>query len=82
MLEDLCIDAVTTDPVLQYADEYLDCVYKTSGRKPKNIAKARIHAWLSSQIEPDKRLGEAAKAGYLPWNSPGFDSLKQFLQAL
>jgi hypothetical protein len=82
MLEDLCIDAVRADPVLQCVDEYLDCVYKTSGRKPKNIAKVRIHAWLSSQIEPDKRLGEAAKAGYLPWNSPGFDSLKQFLQAL
>jgi hypothetical protein len=82
MLEDLRIDAVTTDPVLQCVDEYLECVYKKSGRKSKNIAKARIHAWLSSQIEPDKRLGEAAKAGYLPWNSPGFDSLKQFLQAL
>ena len=82
MLEDLCIDAVATDPVLQCVDEYLECVYKKSERTPKNIAKARIHAWLSSQIEPDKRLGEAAKAGYLPWNSPGFDSLKQFLQAL
>jgi hypothetical protein len=82
MLENLCLTAVETDPVLQCVDEYLECVYKTSGRKPNNMAKARVHAWLSSQIEPDKRLGEAAKAGYLPWNSPGFDSLKQFLQAL
>ncbi len=46
------------------------------------MAKARVHAWLASQIEPDKRLGEAAKAGYWPWDSPGFDRLKQFLQAL
>jgi hypothetical protein len=82
MLENLCLTAVETDPVLQCVDEYLECVYKTSGRKPNNMAKARVHAWLSSQIEPDKRLGEAAKAGYLPWNSPGFNSLKQFLQAL
>jgi hypothetical protein len=82
MLEDLCLAAVETDPVLQCVDEYFDCVYRTAGRKPNNMAKARVHAWLSSQIEPDKRLGEAAKAGYWPWDSPGFDSLKQFLQAL
>jgi hypothetical protein len=82
MLEDLCLAAVETDPVLQCVDEYFDCVYRTSGRKPNNMAKARVHAWLSSQIEPDRRLGEAAKAGYWPWDSPGFDSLKQFLQAL
>ncbi len=82
MLEDLCLAAVKTDPVLQCVDEYFDCVYRTVGREPNNMAKARVHAWLSSQIEPDKRLGEAAKAGYWPWDSPGFDSLKQFLQAL
>jgi hypothetical protein len=82
MLEDLCLAAVETDPVLQCVDEYFDCVYTTVGREPNNKAKARVHAWLSSQIEPDKRLGEAAKAGYWPWNSPGFDSLKQFLQAM
>ena len=82
MLEDLCLAAVETDPVLQCVDEYFDCVYRTVGREPNNQAKARVHAWLSSQIEPDKRLGEAAKAGYWPWNSPEFDSLKQFLQAL
>lgn len=82
MLEDLCLAAIGTDPALQCVDEYLECIYKTIGRKPNNMAKARVHAWLSSQIEPDKRLGEAAKASYWPWESPGFDCLKQFLQAL
>ncbi len=82
MLEDLCLAAIETDPVLQCVDEYLECVSKTIRRKPNNMAKARVHAWLSSQIEPDKRLGEAAKANYWPWNSTRFDCLKQFLQAL
>ena len=82
MLEDLFLTAIETDPVLPCVDEYFDCVYRTSGRKPNNMAKARVHTWLASQSEPDKRLGEAAKAGYLPWDSPGFDSLKQFLEAL
>jgi len=83
MLEDLCLEAVRTDPVLQCIDEYFQCVNNIAERQqPKNMAKARVHAWLSSQVEPDKRLGEAAKAGYLPWDSPRFDRLKQFLQAL
>jgi len=82
MLEDVCLAAVETDSVLQCVDKYFECVLKTTGRQPSNMAKARIRAWLSSQIEPDKRLGEAAKAGYLPWDSPAFNGLKQFLQAL
>lgn len=82
MLEDLCLAAVETDAVLQCVDKYFDCVSKTTKRQPNNLAKARIRVWLSSQIEPDKRLGEAAQAGYLPWDSFAFDGLKQFLQAL
>ncbi|MFK0733035.1 MAG: DUF3226 domain-containing protein [Gloeotrichia echinulata GP01] len=84
MLEDVCLEAVKTDPSIQCVNDYFQCVYTTTGRepKPKDIAKARIRAWLSSQIEPDKRLGEAAKAGYLSWDNPAFNGLKQFLQAL
>ncbi|MBD1926527.1 hypothetical protein H6F74_09765 [Trichocoleus sp. FACHB-90] len=82
MLEDVCLAAVATDPVLQCVDKYFECVTNTTRRQPNNMGKARIRAWLSSQIDPDKRLGEAAKAGYLPWDSPAFDRLKQFLQAL
>lgn len=82
MLEDLCLAAVKIDPVLRCVDDYLECVQRTIGRTSNNVAKARVHAWLSSQIEPDRRLGEAAKAGYWPWDSPGFNHLKQFLQAL
>ncbi|MBR8834944.1 MAG: hypothetical protein DSM106950_13130 [Stigonema ocellatum SAG 48.90 = DSM 106950] len=82
MLEDLCLAAVATDPVMQCVDDYFKCIFNTIERQTKNMAKARVHAWLSAQIEPDKRLGEAANAGYLPWDSPVFDGLKQFLQAL
>ncbi|AFY47307.1 hypothetical protein Nos7524_1429 [Nostoc sp. PCC 7524] len=84
MLEDVCLEAVKTDPAMQCVDDYFQCVNTVAKRQPKtkDMAKARIRAWLSSQIEPDKRLGEAAQAGYLPWNSPAFDSIKQFLQSL
>lgn len=84
MLEDVCLEAVKTDPAIQCVDDYFKCVYSTVGRKPKNkdIAKARLRVWLASQIAPDKRLGEAAQAGYFTWDSPAFDGLKLFLQAL
>ncbi|WP_227789369.1 MULTISPECIES: DUF3226 domain-containing protein [unclassified Nodularia (in: cyanobacteria)] len=84
MLEDVCLEAIKTDKAIKCIDDYFQCVYNTAQRQPKykDISKARIRAWLSSQIEPDKSLGEAAKAGYLPWDSPAFNAMKQFLQAL
>lgn len=84
MLEDVCLEAVKTDLAMQCVDDYFKCISSTVGREPKNkdIAKARLRVWLASQIAPDKRLGEAAQAGYFIWDSPAFDGLKLFLQAL
>jgi hypothetical protein len=81
MLEDLCMDAVVSDPVLPCLEEYFRCV-QAAGRHPQSMAKARVHAWLASQIEPDRRLGEAARSGYWPWGHPAFDPLRQFLHML
>jgi hypothetical protein len=82
MLEDLCLDAAQPDGAMPCVDAYFHCVQQQSGRQPNNLSKARVHAWLASQIEPDKRLGEAAKSGYWPWNSPAFVSLTKFLTNL
>ncbi len=82
MLEELCLAAIQIYPDLQCVDEYFKCIHQQAKRQPNNLAKARVHAWLASQVEPDKRLGEAAEIGYLPWDSPAFDLLKKFLQAL
>ena len=82
MLEDLCLDAAQPDAATPCVDDYFQCVQQKAGRQPNNLSKARVHAWLASQVEPDKRLGEAAKSGYWPWNSPAFDPLKQFLAGL
>jgi len=82
MLEDLCLAAIQSYPDVKCVDEYFKCIYERANRQPNNLAKARVHAWLASQVEPDRRLGEAAEVGYWPWDSPAFDSLKQFLRAL
>jgi hypothetical protein len=61
---------------------YFECVLRTAGRQPAHMAKARVHAWLASQIEPDRRLGEAAGKGYWPWANAAFEPLRTFLQML
>lgn len=82
MLESLCMAAVQTDFAVPCVDEYFQCVSQRAARQPNNIAKARLHVWLASQNEPDKRLGEAAEKGYWPWGTTAFQPLIAFLQAL
>ena len=33
-------------------------------------------------VKPDKRLGEAAQAGYIDWNHPNFNPLINFIKSL
>jgi hypothetical protein len=82
MLEDLCLAAVQNDLAMPCVDDYFMCLFHNSQNQPNNLAKARVHAWLASRIEPDLRLGEAAAKGYWPWDSAAFEPIKTFLQAL
>jgi len=81
-LETLCLTAISGEPVMDCVEEYIHCVQKTQGTLPQPADKARLHAFLASCNKPGLRLGEAAEAGYLPWNSSIFEPLKQFLRAL
>lgn len=82
MLEDICIEAVRSDFAFACVEEFLSCVATRANRNPDSPAKARIEAWLASQTRPDLRLGQAAKAGLLPWDHPAFEPLKDFIKAL
>lgn len=83
ILEDICLDTVATDPATPCIDSYFSCLSLISGfTLPNNMSKAKVHAFLSSRIEPDKRLGEAAEAGYWPFDSAACNSLKTFLLSL
>ncbi len=83
MLEDICLDTVSTDLAIPCVDSYFSCLSSLPGfTLPNNISKAKVHAFLSSRIEPDKRLGEAAEAGYWLFNNTACDSLKAFLSSL
>ena len=82
MLEDLCLAAVQGDGALTCVDEFFLCVSQRVNRQPSNMAKARVHAWLASQLIPDLRLGEAAQSSVWPWNSPAFALLEQFIRGM
>jgi hypothetical protein len=81
MLETLCLQAVATAVEFHCLDEYFACL-QGHGVVPNNLHKARAHAWLSSRPEPDRRVGEAARAGYWPWAAPEFTPLWDFLRAM
>lgn len=87
MLEDLCLQAVADDPVVPCVDAYLKCVNEKRAEAkrasiPQNkLPKARALAFLTSRDDPDKRVGEAASAGYWPWDAPTFHPLVHFIES-
>lgn len=81
MLESLCLLSVTASPGFSCLDDYFQCL-QGHGAVPNNMHKARAHAWLASRPEPDRRVGEAAQAGYWPWDSDAFKDLWAFIGSL
>jgi len=82
MLEDLCLSVLQDDPAMPCVNQYFDCVENQMGNLPRNMAKAKVHAFLASRERPDLRLGEAALRGYLPWDSSAFEPVRQFISHL
>ncbi len=82
MLEDLCLRSVSQEPEMLCVEQYFNCLQEKVSTPPTNMSKARIHAFLASKPEADKRLGEASEAGYWPFQNPAFDQVKKFLQQI
>lgn len=84
-LENLCLLTMKGQPIETCIEDYLLCAAGATGSShttTTNKAKARIHAWLAAQQQPDLRLGHAARKGLLNWDSPAFEELKEFLRGL
>lgn len=79
MLETLCMKSVATDPATPCVDQLFQCVSGQGLTLPKNIHKARTHAFLATRKEPDKRLGEGAEAGYWDLDSEVFSPIRDFI---
>lgn len=82
MLEDLCLAAAVGDPVMPCLEEYFRCIEAKSGGLQRHVLpKARAHVYLASRPVPDKRVGEAAVAGYWPWGAPALAPLLSFVRS-
>ena len=84
MLEDVCLNSVSSDPAMQCVDHYFDCIDQANTRGPNQVwrSKARVHAFLASREDPRLRLGEAAQRGVWPLESDAFRSLRELLTLL
>lgn len=82
MLENLCLQAVRDETAMFCVKDYFQCLDEQSVALPTNKPKAQVQTFLASRTRPGLLLGQAAHAGYWPWDNPAFASLKQFLRAL
>jgi len=82
MLETICLRTVAHDPVIECVTRYFQCVEQQTGRRPGNIDKARVQAFLASRHRPGLLLGQAAHAGYWDLSSPALEHVRQFVQQL
>lgn len=81
-LEDLCLDAVAQDPSMRCVERYFKCLEQEGLSLPDNISKAKVQVFLASRHKAGLRLGEAAQAGYWPWEAEAFGNVKDFLQRI
>lgn len=82
MLEDLCLKAVVQDPAMFCVEQYFECLQQEELPLPDNISKAKVQVFLASRRKAGLRLGEAAQAGYWPWEAKTFEQVRDFLQQI
>ena len=82
MLETVLNRTFADDPVNNCIDAFLECVEQVSGQPANRPAKARAHAYLTTQPEPHVSVGVAALKGYWNFDHEAFAPLRSFLTAL
>jgi len=82
MLEDLCLGAVEQDLAMLCVEQYFECLQKQGLSLPGNMSKAKVQVFLASRHKAGLRLGEAAQAGYWPWDAEAFEQVIDFLQQI
>lgn len=82
MLEDLCLQMLNAESALICVDEYFQCLQTQGVQPPKNLAKAKITAFLASRPKLRLRVAYAMNRDYWNWDHPCLDSLKDFLRGL
>lgn len=81
-LETLCLQAVRGSPAIPCVDRFHECL-ESIGHVSGDAYKTRLGAFLSAHPgNPNLLIGQAVAAGVIPWDSPAFDGVHQFLDML
>ena len=81
-LETLCLDAVREAASMPCIDDLFECL-ESIDHLPTKQDKARLGTFLSTNTDnPNLLMGQAVDAGVIPWNSPAFTGIHQFLEML
>ncbi|MCP5105219.1 MAG: hypothetical protein GY950_17655 [bacterium] len=81
MLENLCLDTVKDDEAMKCVNQFIDCSQKLK-KKPRNIHKARAHAFLSVMPEIANSVGRGAQKGHWDFDSTKLKPLIKFIGQL
>ncbi|MFA6450218.1 MAG: DUF3226 domain-containing protein [bacterium] len=81
-LEDLFLESWKEAPVFECVDEYFKCVETKENKLPKKMSKAKVQVFLGSREDVDERFGIAAVKGYINFNHPAFDIIREFFSKI
>ncbi len=80
--EDVCLESIADQPIMKCVNELLECVESVGAPIPRNVAKARVYAFLAVQEKPGRRIAETAGSGTWPFESPAFAPIRKLLTAM
>lgn len=83
MLEDLLLQSVSDSPVKEEAENYIGKLLEIADtgaiEAPKNLPKAKLHAYLSGLKKHQKNIGLATAASCFNLDSAALEPLRAFL---
>ena len=82
MLETLLCRSIVDEPVNNCIKGFLECADALPGIDIRRPDKARAHAYLATQTEPQVSVGVAALKGYWPLDHEAFAEVRDFVTAL
>jgi hypothetical protein len=82
MLETICLRSVERDPAMICVETYFKCLKRDTKKLPRNLEKARVQTFLASRKKVPRTLSIASKQNIWPWDSPVFESLKNYVKSL
>jgi hypothetical protein len=81
MLEDLVLRIVENEPAMECVNPFIECLSGLE-KKPTNLSKSKVLAYLSAMPTDVNTLGVAAQQGYWDFNSPELTQMKEFLNMI